>query len=60
MNVVHFVHIGRNIHIFLIYNVIYSNLKMITVGKVSSKIDLEIKVMPLLHGALQFVFNVPV
>ncbi len=43
---------------FLIYNVIYYNLllNMITVGKVFMKIDFqENEVMPLLHGALQFL-----
>ncbi len=56
MNVVNIVNIGRNIHKFLISNVIYWNLllNMITVGKVSKKIDfLENEVMPLLHGTLQ-------
>ncbi len=55
MNEVHIVHIGRNIHIFLIYNVIYYNvlLNMITVGKDSMTIYFqENEVMPLLHGAL--------
>ncbi len=56
MNVVHIVHIRRNIHIFLIYNVIYYNLllNMITVGKFFMKIGFqENEVMPLLHGSLQ-------
>ncbi len=56
---VHIVHIERNIHIFLIYNVIYYNLllNMITVGKLFIMIDFqENEVMPLLHEALQF-FN---
>ncbi len=56
-----FIHIGRNIHIYLIYNVIYKNLllNLINVGKVSRKIDFqENEVMPLLHGALQLYFVV--
>ncbi len=56
MNVGHIVNIGRNIHIFLIYNVIYQYLllNMITVGKVSTKIDFqENEVRPLLHRTLQ-------
>ncbi len=56
MNVVHIVHIGRNIHIFLIYNVICYTLllNMITVGKFFMKINFqENEVMPLLHGVLQ-------
>ncbi len=52
------VYIGRNIDIFLIYNVIYYNLllKMFTVGKVFMKVDFqENEVMSLLHGALQWL-----
>ncbi len=55
MNVVYILHIGRNIHIFLIYNVIYYNLllNMISVGQVFLKIDFqENVVMPLMHGTL--------
>ncbi len=58
MNVVHIVHIGRIIHKFLIYNVIYYNLVLnrITVGRFFMKIDFqENYVMLLLHGALQFI-----
>ncbi len=61
MSVVHIVHIRRNIHTFLIYNVSYYNLllNMISVGKVFTKIDFqENEVMPLLHGSLQFVHKI--
>ncbi len=46
----HIVYIGRNIHIYFIYNVIYYNLllNMITMGKFFIKIDFqENEVMPL-------------
>ncbi len=63
MNVVRIVHIGRNIHIFLIYNVIYYNLliNLIIVGKFFIKIDVqENEVMPLLHEALQLLESITI
>ncbi len=47
MNVVH---IRRNIHIFLIYNVIDYNLLLNMIMKIDFQ---ENEVMALLHGALQ-------
>ncbi len=56
LNEVHIIHMGRNIYIFFIYNVIYYNLllNMFTLGKVFMKVDFqENEDMPVLHGALQ-------